>query len=579
LKDTSEQPGPINVGVPVEFMDLNAAFATTSPSASEVITGQRYTSTVNGFVQSMEYYADSIASNIQWSVAYILNPGPTQVSVSRRVYPQAVGINIIYPVSQLLVRSGEILDIALSRVDTTTLTTSNRTYDYSTPNNVTVPGVGQIMQPNDDSGFLYINEIALSAVNTLAVLTSLKSGDTITIGGIAFTVSGVGADMGAYWKIPIVGTSQANDGNGVAVTFNSYGAVANPYRSVAAHFASNPNIQGFLSTTGYANKVLNTNAYAVDVKAQRVEVSADWAILSYPTAVGSAQASSVSPAPDTLVLRDSSGGGAFSGNITVGANTWNGSTITGAQAFSSTTRPTSSGTGFPVAASLIKYDDTIQDDTYQLAFLPSTGSANSTGSASESIRAEVSLSSGAVVTNNRVASVAYRNPLDTSIGSGQTMRLGDARFSVVYDIYTQGVNNNEYRLLYGVTSATATELTGAGFSVIITSDTTAKLQVWGSSLTESSSLTISITFQSLSRLMITWNNGVLKLYAKTRAPQTSVGRWTLIGTHTGTSVPTNAVANGNFWNVANVATGTVSGNRGLQIRSAIYHARVIDPIL
>jgi hypothetical protein len=45
------------------------------------------------------------------------------------------------------------------------------------------------------------------------------------------------------------------------------------------------------------------------------------------------------------------------GTLTVGSNTWNGSTITGAQAFSSTTRPTSSGTGTPASNSLITRAD------------------------------------------------------------------------------------------------------------------------------------------------------------------------------------------------------------------------------
>lgn len=48
----------------------------------------------------------------------------------------------------------------------------------------------------------------------------------------------------------------------------------------------------------------------------------------------------------------------ISDSLTVGGNTWNGSTISGAQNFSSTTRPTSSGTGAPAANSLVMLSDT-----------------------------------------------------------------------------------------------------------------------------------------------------------------------------------------------------------------------------
>jgi hypothetical protein len=58
------------------------------------------------------------------------------------------------------------------------------------------------------------------------------------------------------------------------------------------------------------------------------------------------------------LVTTSTTGTAISGTLTVGGtNTWNGSTIAGAQAFSSTTRPTSSGTGTPASNSLITRAD------------------------------------------------------------------------------------------------------------------------------------------------------------------------------------------------------------------------------
>lgn len=69
--------------------------------------------------------------------------------------------------------------------------------------------------------------------------------------------------------------------------------------------------------------------------------------------------------------------------LTVGSNTWSGSAFSGAQAFSSTTRPTSAGTGIPAATSLITYEDSenmLMRDSCYVPLIFSQGSTSTAGS-------------------------------------------------------------------------------------------------------------------------------------------------------------------------------------------------------
>lgn len=173
--------------------------------------------------------------------------------------------------------------------------------------------------------------------------------------------------------------------------------------------------------------------------------------------------------------------------------------------------------------------------------------------------------SGAVSGNN--AYVTDFENLHTNSGSGANNRLSGGQFSLLFDLFCNTFNNNEYRFLYGVTAGTIA-LSAAGFGVVWANSTTIRLQFHnGTTLQETANLTIpTFSINSFNRYMITWNGATLSLFNKNYSVTSQPSRWSLIGSLTPTGVPNTA--SGTKMVFANVATGTVVGSPTLRIRSA-----------
>lgn len=193
-----------------------------------------------------------------------------------------------------------------------------------------------------------------------------------------------------------------------------------------------------------------------------------------------------------------------------------------------------------------------------------TATTNASGSVSGQ-NAALSLTGGVAVAGNSSYTSDFDNMLNNA-GSGANNRFVDAKFTMCFDFQTNGISNNEYRLLYGVTSTT-TSLAATGFGIVWTSPTTLKLQIHnGTTLQESASLTIpTVGINTFHRYMVVFNAPTLTLYNKPMSIAGVTSRWSLVGSITGSSLPTSA--SGTKIVVANVATGTPTFSPTVRIRS------------
>jgi hypothetical protein len=192
-----------------------------------------------------------------------------------------------------------------------------------------------------------------------------------------------------------------------------------------------------------------------------------------------------------------------------------------------------------------------------------TATANASGSVSGQ-NAVLGVTVSAVTGNN-----VYTSDFDSifaNSGSGSNNRFSGANFTMCFDAQCNVFSNNEIRLLYGVTNST-TSLAAAGFAVVWTSSTTLKLQIHnGTTLQESPSLTIpSLSINNFHRYMVVWSGSTLTLYNKQWAPTGVQTRWSLIGSFTGTSLPTTT--SGTKIVASSVAIGAGANNSNFRIRS------------
>ena len=172
----------------------------------------------------------------------------------------------------------------------------------------------------------------------------------------------------------------------------------------------------------------------------------------------------------------------------------------------------------------------------------------------------------AAVSGNSVYVTDFDN-LQSNAGSGANNRLVTSFFSLLFDLQSNGQSNNEFRLLYAVASG-ATSLSAAGLGVVWATNTTVRLQAHnGTTLQESSALTIpTFSINTFHRFMVTWNGVTLSLFNKQWATTGTAPRWSLIGTLTPTGMPT--LGSGTKIVFANAATGTQTFSSTLRIRSA-----------
>lgn len=205
-----------------------------------------------------------------------------------------------------------------------------------------------------------------------------------------------------------------------------------------------------------------------------------------------------------------------------------------------------------------------------------TASANTTNTHNYLIWA-AGLTTSAVSGNNvlfPVADVPISRP-----GGGSNIRLLNSRFSVMTELYGNGMSNSEIRLLIGVDVATTDLVAGtAGLGLVILTTSTAKLQISdGTTLTESSPFSIgNLDTGSLNRFLLTWDGetGVLSLYQQNWSAAARPGRFALKGSVTAT--PTN-YGSGDSAQVILAATGTPAFNISLRQRGTYWFNDIVTP--
>ena len=156
------------------------------------------------------------------------------------------------------------------------------------------------------------------------------------------------------------------------------------------------------------------------------------------------------------------------------------------------------------------------------------------------------------------------------------MRISGSKFSLLVSAYQNAMSNTETRLLIGVAAATTSLDSVVGLGVVWTSTTTVKLQINNGTLSESSAFTIpSFDIARLHRFMVVWDGSTLFLYNTSYTDQAESGRWGLVGSLIGSSLPNTG--SGTSINMAVVATGAVGINSNCSVDAVMFAPCVVTP--
>lgn len=291
---------------------------------------------------------------------------------------------------------------------------------------------------------------------------------------------------------------------------------------------------------------------------------------SIATALNAGTQDSTASGTDRIAITSPSGGWMLLGTLWtwVKAQIDLGQTWAGLQSF--TTRPRSSAVLVPTnTTELITQADMLPEF---LQFIPTalplsttTGTANTNGSNTGN-SAIITVLNTAVAGNYREV-VCSSIPIHRS-GSGANIRFADSKFTLLFDLSTNGLWNSEYRFLFGVDNIQT--LAAAGIGMVWTGQTSGVIQIHDGTTLYTQAFTIAgFDFNLTHKFALIWNAGTLKLYWKGWNDYNPEGRFALVATLTRAGLPT--VSSGTTCKFVNWVTAASPGSAmSLNIREAKF---------
>lgn len=278
-KATDDKPSPQAIGQPDWYSGLGdaPAWEPQTATSSEVITGQRYTFPAAAYVRSVRVWIPVISADITYSVLIVRDPEGLAITERSIIDPTATGWSTISNGSRII-PAGSVYDVTLYAANKATSTTFSGNWNYSLPNNETIPLAGQITHSNKAIDQLWVSKTDDAAGDRSAELSTLQSGDTIKTPLVTWTITDV-LDSGTYIIFSV--TPLVQDTPGLKLfTFEEFGEVPIDYVQITNQWLADPNVSGVLSTTGAASMALSDDGYGVDLSIQSAVVSADWDVVA-----------------------------------------------------------------------------------------------------------------------------------------------------------------------------------------------------------------------------------------------------------------------------------------------------------
>jgi hypothetical protein len=215
---------------------------------------------------------------LQYEVWIVDNPTGTPVirQLVSRFTPDATGAWVEFPLTELFT-SSTIFDIVLivsGDASTTSLTAS---WNYQSSN--VAPAAGYAHHSTNGKTLVF-NHDDNGTTDREAALEAIRTGDTITIGTTVWEVAKTtdGASAQTFEVLPKAQHGTKGVGSFV---FKAITSSTLEYVTKSGHYSADSEVQGLLSTTGYANVATSNDGFGVDIEFQEMSVSADWDLISY----------------------------------------------------------------------------------------------------------------------------------------------------------------------------------------------------------------------------------------------------------------------------------------------------------
>ena len=302
ITETNERPSPQQVGQPIWVSGLGDTPNWGAPQQSsptpELIYGQRYSLAQTGYVNSTRVWVDEADPNITYTVAIIGNPDTESETINFVLNDASFASTgwVSIPTQDVLVVEGSVFDVAVIKRDRNTSVSETLPYNYSTPNNESIPLSGQLIHANRLVDELWISTEDSLGDDQSSVLANLHSGDTISGAGVTWTIIS-STDNGSYYVFTVSPAVQGTAGLGDFI-FTTFTAQPINYVELPDHYIANDSVIGFYTEDGLGTKVLDEDGYGIDIEVQEAYLPTDWEVVT-PGNVGGTPSQTVSAMSQT----------------------------------------------------------------------------------------------------------------------------------------------------------------------------------------------------------------------------------------------------------------------------------------
>ena len=282
-KATSDRAAPQASGVREWMTTLGSspAWSQQQANSNALLVGARITFNEDIFKGDLRWHIPVASPDVVYEIWRVDDPlGVARTEQLRGAWladeATEVGSWITLARGQRVVLAGTVFDLVL--LARSTASPSNWSATWQMENKNGNPDSEKAWHQSG-GGELRIHHTAKVGGNQQTNLERLKAGDTLTVNGVQWTITG-NNHQSNHVRLGLVPASRGQEGEFV-FQFVEYVATPIDYVQIANHWSGvshsyNITVQGLLSTTDYASIVTNDNCYGLDLAIQGVHMSPDW---------------------------------------------------------------------------------------------------------------------------------------------------------------------------------------------------------------------------------------------------------------------------------------------------------------
>lgn len=296
---TEDSPKPLKIGSPT--LSIGDNLTSIDGFSGRVLTGNRYTFTSSGFVSQILVWVP-VVPKITLTYRLLVYNVTTGEASWTNISPSVSNAWEVVNANTNIINIGDEYDVMLEALDTSAETTWGYNWARaSNDNDITTDPTDGFWGTKTNNTSLRISKVDLTTTDRVGELELLVPGSILEISSLSdptismsWYINSVGVDEGQHFSFSDVnylgqGSGGAIDiGQDCAIKATIPVAATTLYSQRPAFWASNAPDWG--TAKGHIiidTDSLDTNAYGVDIKFQRAEMSPDWNLMAYSSSIGS----------------------------------------------------------------------------------------------------------------------------------------------------------------------------------------------------------------------------------------------------------------------------------------------------